>query len=328
MLFILLSAQLDIPAMLALGWRGLAVAAGLILLVRPLAVAVSAWPKSLDLRQRAVLAATAPRGVVAAAVGSLAARQLETTQGGGAVLESLVYLVIFVTVVWATGVSVVLPHLLGFRGDPSRRLTVMVGATPLSAYLAEVLRERGRTAAIIDSAAGKFEGISREGVQTWRGDARDIAIYEEAGVESDTVVLALTPNDELNLLVADLVHEEFGVRHPVVVLQRPSEDLGTSRKAWIDVFGEGEVDLPRWIRRLEDGRARFFTAALPDDDARQVLRQLAREMGPSMLIACGWRGAQPHFARVLADLDPLDAITVLVEEGDAVGRLEQLARDK
>ena len=52
------------------------VATALVLLVRPLSVLLSVWPKQLPWRERLVLAMTAPRGIVAAAVASLAAHEM------------------------------------------------------------------------------------------------------------------------------------------------------------------------------------------------------------------------------------------------------------
>ncbi|HEX2162745.1 MAG TPA: cation:proton antiporter, partial [Thermoanaerobaculia bacterium] len=227
LLFILLAARLDLSAVFELGGRGLLVVAGLILLVRPLAVAASVWPSHLDWRQRLVLALTAPRGIVAAVVASLVAIQLRDAGIAGAeAVEGLVYVVILVAGIWATAMAVVLPRLLGWTRDPSRRLTVLVGANALTQELAAALTGEGRRVVAVDAVGWKLEPFRSAGVQTVRGDARDASTYEEAGVERDTHVVALTTNDELNLIVAELVRGEFGVEHPVVALQRPPEELG------------------------------------------------------------------------------------------------------
>jgi NhaP-type Na+/H+ or K+/H+ antiporter len=324
-LFILLSAHLDVAAMVGLGWRGLAVAAGLVLAVRPAAVFLSVWQGSLGMRERWLLAMTAPRGIVAAAVASLAAGQLDRAGGGGAVLEGLVYLVILVSGVWATLAAVALPRLLGYHRDPSRRLTVLIGATPLSEQLAAILRQRGRTVAVVDSSRAKLDGLRQRQVRTYAGDARNATTYEEVGVEPDTVALALTPNDELNLVIADLLRDEFGVQHPVVVLQQPSEEFGTRRRAWIDLFGGRALSLPGWIRRLEGGRARFLTLELPDEAAREQVRQAARELPEEVLVVCGWKEAEPTFTEVLEGLEQFGGVTVLAQEGEALEALASLA---
>jgi Sodium/hydrogen exchanger family/TrkA-N domain len=322
-LFILLAGHLDLGAMIALGWRGLAVAGGLILVVRPLAVAAAVWPSQMDWRARTVLGLTAPRGIVAAAVASLSAIQLrQIGMGeGAAVLEGLVYLAILVTGAWATGMTLVLPRLLGFEADPSRRLTVLVGVNALSTALAGALRERGRTVVVVDSSTGKLEALRKRGILTVRGDARDAATYESAGAERDTDVLALTTNDELNLLVAELVREEFGIEHPVVALQRPSEEFGRRRRAWMDLLGGRGIDLSGWKRWFEAGRAAVIDAEVADEEGADGLARTLRERERDTLFICGWSGGQPSFRPRLEGLSKFDRVTLLALSGAATEAL-------
>ncbi|MEO1365609.1 MAG: sodium:proton antiporter, partial [Acidobacteriota bacterium] len=143
-LFILLSGQLDLNAMRELGWAGALVVAGLILVVRPLSVFASIPGRSFDLREKTLLALTAPRGIVAAAVASLSAISLRALgqQEEAVLLEGLVYLTILATCTWATIMASWLPRWLGYDGDPSRRRVVMVGANGLSRALSKLFRER------------------------------------------------------------------------------------------------------------------------------------------------------------------------------------------
>jgi NhaP-type Na+/H+ or K+/H+ antiporter len=324
LLFVLLAARLELSAVAELGWGGLVVVAGLLLVVRPLAVAASVWPRHLDWRQRLVLALTAPRGIVAAVVASLIAIQLRDAGIAGAgALEGLVYLVIVVAGVWATAMAVLLPRLLGWTRDPSRRLTVLVGANPLTQALAGALAAEGRKVVVVDAVGWKLEPLRRGGVETVRGDARDSATYEAAGVERDTSVVALTTNDELNLIVAELVRGEFGVEHPVVALQRPPEELGRLRRAWVDLLGGRGIEVPRWIRDLENDRAAALTVEIEDDpEARRAALALVRPEEKDALFVCGWAAGTPTFERPDEGLDRLDRVTLLVRSGRAREAIE------
>lgn len=322
-LFILLSGQLDLDAMLALGWQGLAVGMGLILVVRPAAVLASVWPSHLDWRARSVLALTAPRGIVAAAVASLSAIQLRAVGLDGATqLEGLVYLVILLTGAWATVMALLLPRILGYVGDPSRRLTVLVGANPLTRALAETLDAKGRKVVVVDQVGYKLRGLSGTGILTVRGDARDAATYEKAGVERDTHVLAATTNDELNLLVAELVRDEFGVEHPVVTMQRPSEEFGSKRRAWVDLLTAGGLDVVKWMRWLEAGRAAVVTVDLEaSEEARLRVDELIRDLESEVKFVCGWVGGDPNFRLDSLEggesLERFTEISLLVPKGPA-----------
>jgi NhaP-type Na+/H+ or K+/H+ antiporter len=327
LLFVLLAARLDLTAIFDLGWRGIVVVFGLILVVRPFAVAVSVWPGQFDWRERLMLALTAPRGIVAAVVASLIAIQLRDSGIAGAeALEGLVYLVIVVAGVWATAMAVLLPRVLGWTSDPSRRLTVLVGATPLAEELSGALEAEGRRVVVVDAVGAKLDALRRGDVQTVRGDARDSSTYERAGVERDTSVVALATNDELNLIVAELVRGEFGVEHPVVALQRPPEELGRLRRAWVDLLGGRGVDVPSWVRDLENDRAAAVTIPLDDDEARRVAAELIDPAEEEALFVCGWSGGTPSFALPLEGLDRLERVTLLARTGPAREALEEVLR--
>ncbi|MBD3851196.1 MAG: cation:proton antiporter [Acidobacteria bacterium] len=316
MLFILLAAQLDLGTVIALGWSGLAVAVGLIILVRPLAVALSIWSGQLDLRGRTVIALTAPRGIVAAAVASLAAHEMGKVGIGGAIeMEGLVYLSILATGTWSTVGALVLPRILGYTSDPARRRAVVVGANALTQTLAQVLSTNGRTTITVDASAWRLDRFRQAGLSTGIGDARDVATYEEAGVERDSLVIAGTTNDELNLLVAELVRTEFGVEHPAVAMQRPPDDLGRRSRAWIDVLGGMGVDVPKWIRRIENRRASELTIDPKSADAVAALRAVEKEFNDSVIRLVAFVKNEPVFEVGDARLGQRDRLILLVKEG-------------
>ena len=101
-LVLLLAADVSLSDVRALGAPGLAVVAGLVLLVRPLGVLAATAGLGLDGRERAFLAWLAPRGLVAAVVVSMVASTLDAGGGGeGGPLRALVFLTIAGTVVLA-----------------------------------------------------------------------------------------------------------------------------------------------------------------------------------------------------------------------------------
>ncbi len=314
-LFVLLSGQLDLGAIVDLGWRGLAVALGLILIVRPLSVLASVIPPSrLSWREKVVLGLTAPRGIVAAAVASLAAIQLR--EGGqvqaAANLEGLTYLVILLTCTWATAMAIVLPRILGYLDDPSRRLLVFVGSNTLSTRLALEFKQRGWTSLVIDSDQEKLDQLAAHDIVSVRGDARATETYQVAGIERDSRVLALTANDELNLLVAELVRDEFGVEHPIVAMQRPAEDLGRLRKAWLDLLGNRPFAMTHWCRLLENCKAQLATVAVPTGPQRDhQLRDLLLAEDSDLRLICAWKDERPNFEIDLEELSVYSELTLL-----------------
>ncbi len=307
-LFILLSGKLDLEAVGRLGGPGIMVVAGMILLVRPLSVFLSMPGKSVDFKEKLILALTAPRGIVAAAVASLSA--IELSQHGRAddavALEGLVYLVILVTCTWATLMAKILPGRLGYLDDPSRRKVVLVGMNHLSFEIGKLFRRRSWTVSVIDGVREKLKPLRDHAIVGVADDARDAVSYDKAGVERDTIVIALTTNDELNLLTAELLRDEFGIEHPVVTLQRPSSELGHVRHAWVDVLGNREIDLPRWAGLVRNEKAMLRTVSMPELGAeRQALQGLIADNPRDLAVLFGWKAGKPTFD--FEDNLPVDA---------------------
>ncbi len=320
-LFILLAGELDLGSIWALGAGGWGVVAVLILLVRPLAVVLSVWPSMADGRDRLVLAMTAPRGIVAAAIASLAARDLAARGLGGAhALEGLVYLSILVTGAWATAGAVILPRVLGYLSDPSRRRTVLVGENALTTLLGKVLQRLDWTVVVVDAVSWRLERARAAGFETVLGDARDAITHEEAGVEADTLVVAATTNDELNLLVAELVHHEFDVPHPVAVLQRPPEELGRRSRAWLDVLGGRAIDVPRWLRMIEANQVEVMELDLGREGTSRLLLQTERQHPEDLLRLVAVSGGRPNFSVSGEPRGEWERLIVLV----ARGRVEEM----
>ena len=323
MLFILLAAQLDLEAVVSLGWRGVVVVAALIVVVRPLAVAASIWPNQLDLRGRTIVALTAPRGIVAAAVASLAAREMSKAgMTGAAELEGLVYLTILATGAWSTLGALVLPKVLGYAADPSRRKAVLVGANAVSETLARLLTAAERRTIVIDGSSWRLDKFRAAGLLTVVGDARDAGTYEEAGVERDSMVVAVTTNDELNLLVAELVHAEFGVEHPVVAIQQSPDELGSRSRAWVDMLGGDDIDIPKWNRKIENGQVTELTIDPRSEDAVADLHAVEREHRNGALRLLGYQNGEPSLQVDDTDLQQYDGLTLLVAEGRPLEILE------
>ncbi|MEM1205519.1 MAG: sodium:proton antiporter [Acidobacteriota bacterium] len=327
-LFVLLSGQLDLGAIYDLGTSGLLVVAGLILLVRPLSILASMPFGAFDWKEKLLLGLTAPRGIVAAAVASLAAIQLRAAglMEDAAILEGLVYIVILVTCAWATVMAGLLPRLLGYLDDPARRRVALVGANGLSVALARLFNERGWTAVVVDSVAKKLAKLREQGFTAVVGDARESDTYDRAGVERDTAVVALTPNDALNLLVAELVRDDLGVEHPVVALQEPSREFGSRRRVWIDLLADRDLDVAYWSRQLDDGRARLVALVPPDGGQEaQTFLSFLRENSARQRVLGGFKGGRPVFDWSPELLPDFEEVMVLCHQ-ELVADLEALVQ--
>ena len=143
-LFVLLAADVRIGDVTGLGWPGLASVAALAFIVRPLGVILSTAGSELDARDKAYLSWVAPRGVVAAAVASLAAAFLEDSGiSGGAEIRALVFLTIAVTVTVQGITGGMVARLLGLQ-ITQRKSFVVLGASPFARAAGRAPHHLGR----------------------------------------------------------------------------------------------------------------------------------------------------------------------------------------
>lgn len=257
LLFVLLAADVRLTEVTSLGWGGIATVVALIVVVRPLDVAVSTAGSSLGRADRAYLAWLAPRGIVAAAVASLFAEELAVLGFEGATgLRALVFLVIAVTVAVQGLSSGVVASLLGVRRREERGYLV-VGANAVGRALAGSLMDGGEEAVLVDSNASECSAAEADGFPVVFGNARDPRTLLQADVEGRKGIVAVTPNSGVNLLLARDVGERFGLTERYVTLNTPQ--VGVSEEQVREVGGGvlfgGAVNMGEWAHRLLHGAA-------------------------------------------------------------------------
>jgi len=208
-LFILLSANLSIPSIFALGWDGVKTVLFLMLVVRPLNVIVSTWNSGFSWRQKAFLAWCAPRGIVAASVASLFSILLtERGVNGGESIKALVFLTIAMTV-FLQGLSAKLVAKLLGLNQPDISGLVIVGSNPIGILVARLFQANGQNVAIIDTSADLCRQAEAYDIPTFVSNGLEAKSLAEAGLDSAGTFLALTINIDVNIVIAQLAVKEF-----------------------------------------------------------------------------------------------------------------------
>lgn len=175
-LFIVLTARLTADDLTSIPVGIVAVVASLVLIARPLAVATSTLGSDLDRRARAFLMVVAPRGIVAAAVASLFALELEEIGVEGAdILVPATFAVIAATVVLYGLGARPMAHVLGVSEHPGEGLLVFGGGRA-ARMIAEAGSGLGLRVVLITDDRGQerdarmagfetaYRNLSREGV--------------------------------------------------------------------------------------------------------------------------------------------------------------------
>lgn len=204
MLFMLLSARLDLARFEALGVNGLIALGVMLLTVRPLSIALCTWGSGLGWREKTFLGWVAPRGIVAASMASLFALALADRAGSGFdphFVETFTYSVIVSTVVLQGFTAGALAWVLKLR-QPVPRGWLVLGAHGFARAVARFLGEStGTPAVIIDRNQREAAQAAREGATTIVADALE---PEPLNTRQELVhcghLLALTENSDLNEL--------------------------------------------------------------------------------------------------------------------------------
>ncbi len=214
-LFILLSADLSIASIFALGPGGFLTVIVLMLVVRPINIFVSTWNSDLNWRQKAFLSWVAPRGIVAASVASLFSISL-TQQGinGGDAIKALVFLTIILTVFVQGLTARWVADWLKVRSDEASG-AIIVGCNAFGRLLAHLLKNRGEDVVMIDANPDYCQQARSENLRVYQTSALDMDILNIAGASSVGTFLTATSNLEVNSVLAERVNEEF---HPPRVL--------------------------------------------------------------------------------------------------------------
>lgn len=271
-LFILLAADLSIASVIALGWGSVLTVLVLMLVVRPLSVALCTLKSDLNWRHKLFIAWVAPRGIVSASVASLFAILL-TRAGinGGEAIKALVFLTILMTVFiqgltarWvAKGLKITSSAATG---------AVIVGCNPLGRLIGCLFQEQGENVVLIDTDAGACQQAKEEGLTVLQSSALDTKILQEAGIESMGTFLVLTNNSEVNLVLAQRAGEEF---HPPRVLAAfagtPNPDKNKVNQVFLPSFSVKE-----WNQYLDDNQIKLGKTIFKGNDLSEQQTRLTK----------------------------------------------------
>lgn len=209
-LFIVLSARMSIEDMKELPMLSIAFVAVLILVVRPVAVAVSTAFSTLSRSERLFTAWLAPRGIVAAAVSSVfAIRLAEEGHANAEILSQVTFLVIVGTVtVYGLSAAPVARWLGVAQAHPHGVL--ILGAHRWARELAAALQESQVPVLMADTNRSNIYTARMKGIRTYYGNILSENSHSEYNIEGIGHLMALTPNDETNCLAALHFTELFG----------------------------------------------------------------------------------------------------------------------
>jgi NhaP-type Na+/H+ or K+/H+ antiporter len=314
LLFVLLAADVRLSQVRALGWLGLVTVLVLMLVVRPLGVALSTWGSELDLKHRAFIAWMGPRGIVAAAVASYFDSELSRHHiAGGPELRAMVFVVIAVTVVTAGVSGGLMARALGLS-RPRDVGWVILGTKPLGRALAESLRDAGEDVVCIDANPDFCRQAEKRGLRVVYGNGLEESTLEQAEVEARAGVIGLTSNDEVNVLFAQKARRMSRNVKLFVALENLERGVTSQmvHEMSASVLFGSAVDVEAWNHRFERRAVRIGLWRCRDQQAADGSEPLGTD-GSSALRTLVLPLTVSRAGRVL----PVDD-EVVFHEGDEV----------
>lgn len=227
LLFILLAARLDVSSFERLGW-GLPLFLLVVLFIaRTVAVFLSTLGSRLDWKERTLIAWMGPRGIVAAAVGSLFALRLESEQvPGGELLVPAVFSVIIASVLLQSFTARRLALRLGLA-EAVPKGVLLVGSSHFACAFGLALKARGFRVLMADVNWDSLRKARMQGLDTYFG--RIVSEHADKHLDTSGVakLFALASRPNQNALACLHFKSELGTDG--VLALRTAEDKGHSK---------------------------------------------------------------------------------------------------
>ena len=325
--FVSLAALIDIGAIRDLGVGAILLVAVVMLVLRPLVAVISTVGVDRFTRpERLFIAAMGPRGIIPASVATLFAIELELAGNieAGQLLVGTVFTVIFATVAIEGGFARQIGQFLGV--SPMR--TLIIGGGRVGRPLATRLENRGEFVVIVESDDEQVETLAANGFTVHRGDGTETDTLREAGIEDAKRLVAVTGNDDANLLVCQIARSKFGIDD---VYARVNETDNVDAFDSLDVVGidaptatataiDDEIERPaltHWMNEIGEGHDVQEIEVTADDLVGKTISELNEEIPAGCIVAVVGRGGESHVPNADDELQYGDHVTFIGDE-DAV----------
>lgn len=204
--------------------------------------------------------------------------------------------------------------------EGSRRTVTIIGAGAVArAWAASLVDHRGVW--LLDANSDRCARATHEGLEAVVGDALDADALRRARADEAVLLLALTPNAEVNVLAAELAREEFGVRElRVAEGGRPSPGSAVLlERVGARPLSDHPVDIERWEGWLLASLASVETLEVTDEQEAEDLTEQLRTRPDAMLPLAVQRADDAIPYPLVDRLRVGDRVTVIQRASDLPG---------
>jgi len=208
-LFIFLAARIQFSELAAIAPMAIPVLL-VVLLARPLVIALCTIGSSLTWREKALIAWIAPRGIVAAAVSSLFAIKLSALNYPGAeLLPALTFMVIVVTVLLQSITARPLARWLGVAEEEPRGVLI-IGANAFARELGKALQGLGFRVKLASMTWADIQAVKMDGLSGYLGNPVSVHADQNLDLVGIGYAVAISRRPELNALASMKYRNELG----------------------------------------------------------------------------------------------------------------------
>jgi trk system potassium uptake protein TrkA len=201
------------------------------------------------------------------------------------------------------------------------KVIIVGGGKPLF-FLCRNFTAKGYKVVIINRDKDECVQLSRQlSAMVVCGDGSDAGILKEAGAMGADAVLAITPNDQDNLVVCQLASLTFGVPRAIAMANDPDnteifEKLGVSAFSTTHIVGsliEQRASLEQILNLLPVGEGRVNVTEIVLEDDSPVVGKLLKDidLSENALIAVVIRDNHPMVPRGGNDLQAGDRVVLI-----------------
>ncbi|WP_299129194.1 sodium:proton antiporter [uncultured Winogradskyella sp.] len=210
-LFILLSANINYDELMLLyRWETLALFLAVVLIIRPLAVFISAQGSKLRMNEKLFISWVGPRGIVAAGIASLFGSKLRAEDVAGAeYITPLVFMIVLGTVLLNATTARLFARISGVFLTKSEGILI-IGASKVSRLIAQYLIDNGRHVVLVDSNQNNISEAEKLGIEAHTENIYSDTLTDNVEFNDIGYLLALTGNGDINRYAVEKFGAQFG----------------------------------------------------------------------------------------------------------------------
>lgn len=235
-LFILLSANINITQLQMIDMNAIILFAIVVFVIRPLGVFLSTFNSNLNFNEKLFISWVGPRGIVAAGIASLFGLKLvQSNVAGAELITPLVFMIVLGTVLLNATTARLVARLLGVTLAKSDGI-LFIGAQEASRVIGEYLKNQGRHVVLMDRNASYVEVAKSMGLTAFEGDIYRDDLDDSFDLVDVGYLYAFTASSDVNKKACEKYSESLGENGTFRLLSPAELRKGRSNQPQSGIF--------------------------------------------------------------------------------------------